>query len=92
MTIQIFMDILQLDYLYFVSALSFPNHPFAHIFALKKARYERFFIHSTYIRWHHPWHQQIRSLHLQDIRSLQGGAQHRTNHHQRQDEVDPVGR
>lgn len=39
-----------------------------------------------------PHPPRIRSLHLQDIRSLQGGAQHRTNHHQRQDEVDPVGR
>ena len=36
MTIQIFMDILQLDYLYFISALSFPHRPIAHIFALKK--------------------------------------------------------
>ena len=74
MTIQIFMDILQLDYLYFVSALSFPNHPFAHIFALKKARYERFFIYSTNIRCHHPRCQRLHCLHLQDIRSLQGRA------------------
>ena len=58
----------------------------------KKARYERFFIYSTYIRCHHPWCPRIRCLHLQDIRSLQGGAQHRTNHHQRQDEVHPMGR
>ena len=51
-----------------------------------------FFIYSTYIRCHHPWHPRLRCRHHQDIRSLQGGAQHRTNHYQRQDEVHPVGR
>ena len=55
----------------------------------KKARYERFLIYSTNIRCHHPWRQRLRSLHIQDIRSLQGGAQYRTYHHQRQNEVHP---
>ena len=58
----------------------------------KKAIHERFFLYTPNIRCPHPRHPRLRSLHLQDIRSLQGGAQHRTNHHQRQDEVHPVGR
>ena len=48
----------------------------------KKARYERFFIHPPNIRCHHPWHQQVRSLHPQDLRGLQGGARHRPRLHQ----------
>ena len=83
--------VVQLD-IYSDKLLSFPPPPIAHIFALKKAKYERFFIYSTNIRCHHPWCPRLCSLHLQDFRSLQGGAQHRTNHHQRQDEVHSVGR
>ena len=37
-----------------------------------------FFIYSTYIRCHYPRHPRLRCFHLQDIRSLQGGEQHRT--------------
>ena len=51
-----------------------------------------FFIYSTYIRPNHPRHPRLRSFHLQDIRSLQGGERHRTNHYQRQDEVHTLGR
>ena len=34
----------------------------------------------------------IPGTHVSVARSLQGGAQHRTNHYQQQDEVHPVGR
>ena len=34
--------------------MSFFHPNIAHIFALKKARYERFFIYPTNIRCHHP--------------------------------------
>ena len=57
----------------------------------KKARYERFFIYSPNIRCHYPRCPRLRSLHLQDIRSLQGRAQHRPRLHHRQDAVHPLG-
>ena len=72
--------------------LSFPPHISLLIFVLKKQDMSDFsFIPPTSVVTI-PGVPRLRSLYLQDIRSLQGGAQHLTNHHQRQDEVHPVGR
>ena len=70
--------------------MSFPRIELQYIFASKTAYYARYT--NIYIRPYHPWRPRLRSLHLQDIRSLQGGEQHRTNHYQRQDEVHTLGR
>lgn len=70
--------------------MSFPRIDLQYIFASKTPYYARYT--NINIRPHHPWRPRLRSFHLQDVRSLQGGAQHRANHHQRQDEVHPMGR
>lgn len=83
--------VVQLD-IYSDKLLSFPHRLIAHIFALKKQDMSDFsFIPPTSVVTI-PGTPRLRSLHLQDIRSLQGGERHRANHHQRQDEVHPVGR
>ena len=75
---------------YSIHLLSFPPPPIAFYLCLKNSIYARYT--NIYIRPYYPRHPRLRSLHHQDIRSLQGGAQHRTNHYQRQDEVHHVGR
>lgn len=69
--------------------MSFHLPHIAHTFALKRQTYERFF----FLRRLRPSHSlRISSLHLKDIRGVQGTARHRTDHHQRADAVRALGR
>ena len=43
------------------------------------------------IRCHPIWHQQSSRLHHQHLRSIQGGAQHLSRVHLRQDAIHPLG-
>lgn len=69
--------------------MSFHLPHIAHRFVLKRQTYERFF----FLRRLRPSHSlRISSLHLKDIRGVQGTARHRTDHHQRADAVRALGR